>query len=85
MIQDRDKEHKNLVCQRLTLSRLDSKFCLDIETHFKTLTRNILSIAVCLTSPKELKDFFVILVEKILESFKMASDFLTHDCSAEIF
>lgn len=79
MIQDRDKEHKSLVCQRLTLSRLDAKFCQEIETHFKALSRNILSIAICLSSPKELKDFFVILVEKILESFKLISALNRYD------
>lgn len=70
ILQERDKEHKALVCQRLSLSRVDGKFCQDIETHFKSLSRNLLSMALCLSSQKELKDFFVILVEKILEGFK---------------
>ena len=69
-LQDREKEHKSLVLQRLSLSRLDPKFCQEIESNFKSTSRNILSLAFCLSSQKELKDFFVILIEKIIESFK---------------
>jgi hypothetical protein len=69
-LQDREKEHKHLVLQRLSLARLDPKCCQEIESNFKNVSRNILSLAFCLSSQKELKEFFVILVEKILESFK---------------
>jgi hypothetical protein len=41
-----------------------------VEVNFKAMSRNILSLAFCLSSQKELKEFFVILVEKILESLK---------------
>ena len=78
-LQDREKEHKSLVCQRLSLSRLDSKFCNEIESNFKNMSRNILSLAFCLSSQKELKEFFIILVEKILESFKQMSSINRYD------
>jgi hypothetical protein len=70
ILQDREKEHKNLVCQRLSSAKLEPKFCQEMESHFKNTSRNVLSLAFCLSSQKELKEFFVLLVEKILEGFK---------------
>lgn len=68
-----------MVCQRLGTAKLEPKFCQEIETNFKTTSRNILSLAFCLSSQKELKEFFIILVEKIVENFKQMSTVSRHD------
>ena len=73
MLQDREKEHKSLVCQRLAAAKLEPKFCQEMDANFKSISRNVLSLAFCLSSQKELKEFFVILVEKILDGFKLSS------------
>jgi len=78
-LQDREKEHKILVCQRLNSAKLEPKFCQEIETNFKNTSRNILSLAFCLSSQKELKEFFIILVEKIVENFRQMSSVSRHD------
>ena len=79
MLQDREKEHKSLVCQRLAAAKLEPKFCQEMDANFKSISRNILSLAFCLSSQKELKEFFVILVEKILEGFKQLPSVNRHD------
>lgn len=66
---DRDKEHRNVVCSRLKeIPELVSPRNLgEIEMGFKVLTRNMLSIGL---GSKDLKDFFVVLIEKIVEPLK---------------
>lgn len=66
---DRDKEHRNIVCSRLKeIPELVSPRNLsEIEPGFKVLTRNILSLGI---GGKDMKDFFVVLVEKIVEPLK---------------
>ena len=51
----------------------------EIESNFKSTSRNILSLAFCLSSQKELKEFFIILVEKIVENFRQMSSVTRHD------
>ena len=42
----------------------------EIESNFKTLTKNILGLAAGMSSNKEMRDFFAHLVEKITEPLK---------------
>ncbi|XP_040569845.1 acidic fibroblast growth factor intracellular-binding protein B [Lepeophtheirus salmonis] len=67
-ILDRDKEHRNYVCQGL--SSLSPEAYGEVESNFKLLSRNILNIATGLNNNKEVKDFFVHVVEKIVEPLK---------------
>merc|ERR1719312_1961410 len=78
-LQDRDKEHRNVVCSRLqmSLSSTDSEVCLsstkacaEFGSSFKGLTRGVVAVAVGLSHNKEVKDFFVQLVEKLVEPLK---------------
>ena len=42
----------------------------DLETNFKSITRSIVGFATALASNKDVKDVFVHLVEKPIETFK---------------
>ena len=42
----------------------------EVESNFKTVTRNVLSVAASLSSAKDVRDFFVLTVEKIVEPLK---------------
>ena len=42
----------------------------DVECNFKSITRNVLSVASSLSSAKDVRDFFVLSVEKIVEPLK---------------
>ena len=42
----------------------------DVECNFKSITRNVLSVASSLSSAKDVRDFFVLAVEKIVEPLK---------------
>jgi len=72
VLADRDKEHRNIVCSRLQhhADRVSARSSSEIESNFKTLTRSIISLGVALSSSKEVKDFFVHLVEKISEPLR---------------
>ena len=67
-----DKEHRNIALSRLqSLSdKLSPRSYSEIESNFKALSRSILALAQSLASSRELKDFFVVSVEKILEPLK---------------
>lgn len=87
-LQDRDKEHRNVVCTRLSAfqialqlssstsdspaitTTISQKSCSEFENGFKTLSRGIVSVAVGLSHNKEVKEFFIHLVEKIVEPFR---------------
>lgn len=60
----------NVVIQVHEKERLSPRTYLELEANFKHLTRNIIGIAQGLYSNKELKDFFVHLVEKIVEPLR---------------
>lgn len=70
ILNEREKEHRNIVLQQITNNEISSKSYLEIENNFKLLTRNILNIAQGLYNNKEIKDFFVHVVEKIVEPLK---------------
>lgn len=66
---ERDKEHRNVVCSR-TKDKLSTAIQTDVEANFKSLTRNIVSLATSLSNNKEVRDFFVHVVEKIVDPMK---------------
>ncbi len=76
---DRDKEHRNVVCSRLQASEnpMSPKSYSEVESNFKMLTRNLLSLGQSLSSNKEVRDFFVHVVEKLTDP--MRSMGLTRD------
>jgi len=80
-LQERDKEHRNVVCSRLQMSLSlstdeegvclsSTKACAEFGSAFKGLTRGVVAVAVGLSHNKEVKDFFVQLVEKLVEPLK---------------
>lgn len=74
ILMEKDKEHRSIVICQLqresVVPRLSTKKVSDIETNFKPLTRGILGMAQSLGSSRELKDFFIHLLEKIVEPLK---------------
>merc|ERR1719495_197659 len=80
-LQDRDKEHRNVVCSRLQMVHTTtatggdrqlsgSKACQEFESCFKSLTRGVVAVANGLSHNKEVKDFFVQLLEKLVEPLR---------------
>ncbi|KAM9511651.1 acidic fibroblast growth factor intracellular-binding protein B-like isoform 2-T2 [Salvelinus alpinus] len=66
LITDRDllDQHKSLVCTAL---RGKTKAFNEMEANFKNLSRGLVNIAAKLTNTKEVRDFFIDLVEKFIE------------------
>jgi len=68
---DREKEHRNAVVNRLKKDEIAQGSVLsDLENNFKQLTRSIVSLAGTLSSQKDVKDIFVHLVERPIETFR---------------
>merc|ERR1711936_1406612 len=68
---DREKEHKNAVISALKTSNvLSASVITDLETNFKMITRSVIGFATTVSSNKDVKDIFVHLVEKPVETFK---------------
>ena len=71
---ERDKEHRNVVCNKLqNLPELVStKSYSEIEGNFKMLSRNLILFGAGLSGGggKDVRDFFVNLMEKLIEPLK---------------
>jgi len=116
-LQDRDKEHRNVVCCRLrssgnslatpagpkrdssssTLGSIDStslaaaagsscqlssaRAYQELESGFRSLSRGLVSVAVGLSHNKEVKDFFVHLVEKVVEPLRSMTSVTREDAN----
>lgn len=63
------EEHKSITCQAVC-PLLDQKSYSDLEANFKVLSRALINIACGLVHSKEIKDFFVDLVEKFIDVCK---------------
>ncbi|XP_056383484.1 acidic fibroblast growth factor intracellular-binding protein isoform X1 [Hyla sarda] len=72
LITDKDllDQHKSLVC-----TSLRGKIAVfhEMEANFKTLSRALVNIGTSLTHNKDLRDFFIDLVEKFIEPCKAAN------------
>uniref|UniRef100_A0A3Q3VW73 Uncharacterized protein n=1 Tax=Mola mola TaxID=94237 RepID=A0A3Q3VW73_MOLML len=68
LITDKDllDQHKSLVCIAL---RGKTKTFNEMEANFKNLSRGLVNIAAKLTNTKDVRDFFIDLVEKVCTSF----------------
>uniref|UniRef100_A0A8C9YVL4 Fibroblast growth factor (acidic) intracellular binding protein a n=1 Tax=Sander lucioperca TaxID=283035 RepID=A0A8C9YVL4_SANLU len=66
LITDKDllDQHKSLVCTAL---RGKTKAFNEMEANFKNLSRGLVNIAAKLTNTKDVRDFFIDLVEKFIE------------------
>ncbi|CAG2100962.1 unnamed protein product [Medioppia subpectinata] len=64
-------EHKTLVMRILKAKVSDRKLA-DIDSMFKSLSRNVINIAYGLNHSKEMRDLFLDIVEKIIEPSKNA-------------
>lgn len=62
-------EHRLSVI-RMLKSKLTDKKCNDVDTMFKIISRNIINVAYGMNHSKEMRDFFLDIVEKIIEPFK---------------
>ncbi|XP_060590467.1 acidic fibroblast growth factor intracellular-binding protein-like [Ruditapes philippinarum] len=64
-------EHRNYLMNSLKTS-LTKKKLTDLDDNFKNLSKAIISIAYGLNHSKEVKNYFVDVVEKVIEPFMMA-------------
>lgn len=62
-------EHR-LSVLRMLKSKMSDKKCNDVDTMFKIISRNIINVAYGMNHSKEMRDFFIDIVEKIIEPFK---------------
>lgn len=68
---DASDQHKSLVLNSLK-GKQSPGISSNVENNFKNLSRAIISIAVDMIHSKDLKDFFIDVVEKIIEPCKQA-------------
>ncbi|XP_064623700.1 acidic fibroblast growth factor intracellular-binding protein-like [Lineus longissimus] len=64
-------EHRNLVCQQLK-PQLRDKVSADLESNFKNMSRFIITIATNLIHTKEVRDFFVDIIDKLIEPLRQS-------------
>ncbi|CAH0766484.1 unnamed protein product [Bemisia tabaci] len=69
IIQDKDKEHKHLVCQQLRPSLLEKNFS-EIESNFRVYARGLTSIALHLNRTRDLRSFFLLIFENVIDPVK---------------
>jgi len=68
---DKDKEHRYNVCQELAkLGTMGGRPLAEIEANFRNISRNILTIGQTLYHNREVKEFFVNIVEKVVDPAK---------------
>jgi len=70
-IQEREKDHRSCFLQSIS-KFADTKFTSECESHFKSLNRNIISLAASLFHSKELKEIFVNVMERVVEPLAAA-------------
>ncbi|KAI0234810.1 Acidic fibroblast growth factor intracellular-binding protein [Lamellibrachia satsuma] len=76
-------EHKFIVTRRLQ-GKLTSAAVTDLDSNFKNLSKALINIACGLNHSKELRDFFLDLVEKIIEPSRQAG-WTTRDIHTFLF
>jgi len=69
-VADKDKEHRYSVCQALARTGFPAKPLAEIEASFKNLSRNMLAIGQTLYHNREVKEFFVNVMDKVVEPVK---------------
>ncbi|KAB7498446.1 Acidic fibroblast growth factor intracellular-binding protein [Armadillidium nasatum] len=69
IVLEREKEHRNVTLSHLR-GKIPDRMCLEVENNLKTYSRALISIAVNLINNRDLKDFFVNVVEKFIEPCK---------------
>merc|ERR1711874_521362 len=67
LMADKDKEHRYNVCQELARGGSVARALAEIEANFRNLSRNIPTIGQTLYHNREVKEFFVNVVEKVVE------------------
>jgi len=67
---EKEKEHRYSVCQALAKAGMGARAIAEIEANFKTISRNILTIGQTLYHNREVKEFFVNVVEKVVDQAK---------------
>lgn len=68
---DREKEHRNVTLSHLR-GKIPDRMCSEVETNFKGYSRGLINIACSLNNSRDLRDFFVDTVEKIVDPCKQA-------------
>lgn len=63
---DKEKEHRHLVCTQVKSKLLDRSYA-ELEVHFRLYSRSLVSLAINLHRPKELRNLFLDLNEKFIE------------------
>lgn len=63
------EHHQKLVCRDLKRKHVSQWLIRSVEGNFKTLSRSLTTIGSSLIHSKDLKDFFVDLIEKVIEPF----------------
>ncbi|XP_068234903.1 acidic fibroblast growth factor intracellular-binding protein-like [Palaemon carinicauda] len=66
LLLDREKEHRNATLSHLR-GKIPDRMCSEVETNFKVYSRAIINIGVSLNNSRDLRDFFVDTVEKIID------------------
>ncbi|XP_063601845.1 acidic fibroblast growth factor intracellular-binding protein-like [Penaeus indicus] len=66
LLLDREKEHRNMTLSHLR-GKIPDRMCTEVENNFKVYSRAIINIGCALNNTRDLRDFFVDTVEKIVD------------------
>ncbi|XP_076058473.1 acidic fibroblast growth factor intracellular-binding protein-like [Oratosquilla oratoria] len=68
---DKEKEHKSLTLGLLR-GKVADRMCTEAENNFKSYSRALINIGCSLNNSRDLRDFFVDIVEKVVDPCKQA-------------
>ncbi|KAG0710296.1 Acidic fibroblast growth factor intracellular-binding protein [Chionoecetes opilio] len=71
LLLDREKEHRNVTLSHLR-GKIPDRMCSEVESNFKTYSRGIINIGCSLNNSRDLRDFFVDAVERVVEPCRQA-------------
>ncbi|KAK3863285.1 hypothetical protein Pcinc_030930 [Petrolisthes cinctipes] len=71
LLLDREKEHRNVTLSHLR-GKIPDRMCSEVEGNFKTYSRGIINIGCSLNNSRDLRDFFIDAVEKVVDPCRQA-------------
>nr|XP_045619370.1 acidic fibroblast growth factor intracellular-binding protein-like [Procambarus clarkii]XP_045619371.1 acidic fibroblast growth factor intracellular-binding protein-like [Procambarus clarkii] len=71
LLLDREKEHRNVTLSHLR-GKIPDRMCSEVENNFKVYSRGIINIGCALNNSRDMRDFFVDAVERVVDPCRQA-------------
>ncbi|XP_069165542.1 acidic fibroblast growth factor intracellular-binding protein isoform X1 [Procambarus clarkii] len=71
LLLDREKEHRNVTLSHLR-GKIPDRMCSEVENNFKVYSRGIINIGCTLNNSRDMRDFFVDAVERVVDPCRQA-------------